>query len=166
VILGSASGLRPHGNQLWSQSEVGVSGLQTWGFLGASLTAGDFDADGNADVAIGIGTKDIMGTENSGAVQVMYGNDSGLTATGNRVWYQGGSGILEAPEYRDYFAEEALVAGDFTGDGTSDLVISVPYEDLAAIESAGVIHVLYSTAEIFASGFESGGTGDWSDHSP
>jgi hypothetical protein len=40
-------------------------------------------------------------------------------------------------------ADQHVAAGDFNGDGKADLAIGAPFEDLAAISDAGVVHVLY-----------------------
>src|SRR5919204_1090753 len=37
-------------------------------------------------------------------------------------------------------------AGDFNGDGVADLAVGVPGEDVAGIEDAGAVNVLYGSA--------------------
>ena len=49
---------------------------------------------------------------------------------------------FEEPSDADTFGF-ALAAGDLDADGTSDLVIGVPFEELGPILTAGIVHVLY-----------------------
>jgi FG-GAP repeat len=61
-------------------------------FFGSSVATGDFDGDGADDLAIGVPNKSFANS--TGAVNVIYGSQTptGLTATGNQLWYQGKEG--------------------------------------------------------------------------
>src|SRR6185503_18829712 len=51
----------------------------------------DFNGDGKDDVAIGLPNEDILSVEDAGAVQVLYGSSSGLSATSpiaDQFWTQ------------------------------------------------------------------------------
>jgi hypothetical protein len=100
----------------------------------------DFNGDGYADLAISAVLEDIDAIVDAGAVHVLYGSATGLTATGNQFWHQDSPGIAEGAEEGDRFGD-ALAAGDFNGDGFADLAIGVPQERIGALE-AGVVHVL------------------------
>lgn len=39
------------------------------------------------------------------------------------------------------------VMGDFNGDGFMDLAIGIPLKDVGIIVDAGVVHVIYGTAQ-------------------
>lgn len=55
VLYASAGGLTAAGNQLWSQDIPGVAGVtQPRDLFGSALAAGDFNADGRAELAIGV----------------------------------------------------------------------------------------------------------------
>jgi hypothetical protein len=51
----------------------------------AAWRKGDFNGDGFADLAIGVPEEDTGGAEDAGAVNVIYGSASGLTATDPNV---------------------------------------------------------------------------------
>src|SRR5438067_69051 len=86
----------------------------------AGVAKGDFNGDGIADLAIGVPLADVGGVPDAGAVHVIYGSATGLTATGNQMFTQGSNGVLDRAELNDRFGS-ALAAGDFNGDGYSDL---------------------------------------------
>ena len=119
--------------------------------FGSPVATGDFNKDGYKDLAIGVPLEDIQITPTSpnikdvGAVNVIYGSSLGLNFLNNQIWYQGYNGILDAPEPTDLFGR-ALAAGDFNKDGTDDLAIGVPGEDVGNIIDAGRINVIYGSS--------------------
>jgi hypothetical protein len=106
VIYGTASGLSSIGNQFWSQDSASVEQVaeETDGFGGALMRA-DFDGDDFFDLAIGVPGEHVGGGVRGGSVSVLYGSGSGLTATGNEVWNQNTTGILDFSENPDFFGE-------------------------------------------------------------
>ena len=83
VLYGSRTGLGPAGDQLWHQNRAGIPGSnQSGDGFGAALAAGDFDADGFADLAIGVPGEDAGGTRDAGRVVVLSGSARGLTGSG------------------------------------------------------------------------------------
>jgi hypothetical protein len=151
VIHGSATGLSATTvpDQLWHQNSSGVNDVAeaTDGF-GYSLAAGDFNGDTHADLAIGVMGEDIASAEN-GAVNVLYGSSTGLSATAipDQFLYESNDGYSVigdgASEPYDWFGF-ALAAGDFDGDGHTDLSMGTPGEDLNG-NSVGTVAVLYGT---------------------
>lgn len=106
----------------------------------------DFDGNGLADLAVGVPYEDVGSLEDAGAVQILYGSSTGLTATNNQSFTQDSSGIADAAEAEDRFGE-SLAMGDLNDDGFTDLVVGVPSETVAdGRESAGAVHVLYGSA--------------------
>lgn len=145
VLYGSAAGLVAQGNQFWSQDSPGVSDAPEYSDLfGHSLAAGDFDADGYADLAIGVPSEDIAGESYSGAVHLLYGSPGGLAVRGNDLWSQNTPGIADQAELGDGFGS-ALTSGDFNGDGMTDLAVAAGHEGLGHIEAAGAVHILYGS---------------------
>jgi hypothetical protein len=107
--------------------------------FGLALVAGDFDADGFLDLAIGV-----PGESNaSGAVSVVNGSLFGLHPFGNQWWTQDSPGLTSYPEAGDFFGG-GLTAGDFDGNGAADLTISVESEDGGPNQTnCGIAHTLY-----------------------
>jgi hypothetical protein len=114
---------------------------------GASVQA-DFNNDGFADLAIGVRGEGVGGAADAGAVNVIYGSSDGLSATAVRpdqFWTQNSANVADTAEVGDNFGQ-TLAAGDFNGDGFTDLAIGAPNEDVGNIESAGAVHVIYGSA--------------------
>jgi hypothetical protein len=138
VLYGSADGLTATGGRLFTQ--VGGTVEAGDGFGGA-LTSGDFNHDGFADLAAGAEFEDVGSLGAAGAVSVLYGAASGLTATGGELFTQVG-GTVEA---FDFFGG-ALTAGDFNQDGFVDLAASAVGEDVGSLQAAGAVSILYGAA--------------------
>jgi hypothetical protein len=146
ILYGSAHGLSSVGNQIWHQSSSNIAGVsEEDDRFGASLATGDFNADGFADLAVGVPREDIGTVEDAGAVTVIYGSATGLRSTGNQVWSQSSSNIEGAAEAFDNFGS-SLATGDFDNDGFSDLAVGVPRESVGTTLSAGSVNVLYGSA--------------------
>ncbi|AZM51964.1 hypothetical protein DMA15_04620 [Streptomyces sp. WAC 01529] len=102
VTYGSKNGLDPARKKVISRSTSGVPGAATAKqHFGATFTKGDLDRDGFADLVVGVGGRDAS----EGSV-ILWGSASGLTG-GTRIATFGRS-----PQ-----------AGDFDGDGTTDLAL-------------------------------------------
>jgi len=149
VIYGSASGLhRNAGNpdQFWHQDSKGIADTAESGDqFGRTLTVGDFNNDGNDDLAIGVVSEDLSGN-GEGAVNVIYGSASGLHRSltrGDQFWTQDSKGIADTSETFDNFG--VLTSGDFNNDGFDDLAIGVPNEDLNT-GNEGAVNVIYGSA--------------------
>ena len=146
VLYGSAGGLSGTGSQQWSQASPGVVGTAEPGDeFGRALTAGDFNNNGSADLAIGVPFEDIGAIRDAGVVNLLYGSAGGLSAAGNQQFQQGTGGVAGRAEADDWFAF-ALSAGDFNSNGSADLAIGVPLEDVGTIGEAGAVNVLYGSA--------------------
>lgn len=105
----------------------------------------DFDGDFYGDLAIGVPHDDPDGVENAGAVDVLYGSHAGLSLVGVQYWHQNRPGTVDAAEPFDEFGT-ALAAGDFDGDGYTDLAVGVPQQAVNGHLRAGTVHVLYGVA--------------------
>jgi hypothetical protein len=166
VLYGSGGGLTATGNQVWSQDSPGVANItQPRDLFGSALAAGDLNADGRAELAVGVPgeTVDEPPTfiAEPGVVQVLVGSAGGLTGTGSQLWSQDSPGIAEQAEDGDRLGT-ALAIGDFNGDGPADLAMGAPGENLDRGFGSGVVHVLYGSA----GGLTATGSQLWSQDSP
>jgi hypothetical protein len=146
LAFGSAGGLTSSGSEFWSQDSANVDNTaeEDDGF-GSSVAFGDFNGDHRADLAVGVPLEDLTNGGDAGAVNVLYGSASGLTATNDDFWNQDVEGIGNKVEVGDLFGW-AVAAGDFDGDGRDDLLIGVPGEGLKAGDRAGAVNVIYGSS--------------------
>ena len=141
VLYGSRTGLTATGDQVWSQATPGVQGIaDRYEQFGAVLASGDFDSDGHADLAIGVPGDNVGGVRAVGAVNVLYGSATGLTAAGDQRWSRVG---LPPVSFGGAFGS-SLAAGDFDADGYWDLAIGARDDDPDPGPSspAGVVVIL------------------------
>ena len=148
VLYGSATGLTTDRNQIWHQGR-GVRGkIEPIDRIGsrAGVVAGDFNADGHADLFIDATLEDVGTRRNAGGANLIYGSPDGLTSAGDQFWSQrgdrAGGDIPGSPERSDMFGW-SIVALDINGDGFDDAVFSVHLEDLAGVRNAGAFNVVY-----------------------
>ena len=106
----------------------------------AGAVAGDLDADGYDDLAIGVPDEDLGSARDAGVVHVLPGSRRGPRANGDLVLSQRTFG--GTPEPSDRFGG-AIAYGDFDGDGRDDLAIGAAAEDLFGLQDTGVVHVVY-----------------------
>lgn len=141
-VFYGASTTMPGRQQYWDQAAPGVGGVPTAGdAFGAAVAAGDFDADGFDDLAIGVPGDVVGGHADAGSVNVLYGSAAGLVAAGSEWWHQDRGAIANAAEPGDHFGL-ALAAGDFDADGRDDLAIGAPDEAVTGVRGAGSVTVL------------------------
>ena len=134
------------GNHRIFQDEVGGA-IEAGDRFGQSLVVGDFDGDNIDDLAIGAPEETINMMVGAGAVFVVYGSAGGL-GSGPRaplVLHQNVPNVAGDAETGDGFGE-TLASGDFNGDGSDELVVGVPDEDIGAVTNAGAIHVFLGTS--------------------
>ncbi len=147
VIYGTGGGLDAAGSQVWERTSDGLpdSPIGAHAF-GIAASAGDYDGDLLDDLAIGVLGRDDDegGAQGKGAVFVIYGTESGLSADGSQAWRQSTPGIAGKSEHGDNFGY-ALASADFNGDGHSDLAVGVPAEDMGDAYDAGMVNIIYGS---------------------
>jgi hypothetical protein len=145
VVYGSADGLAADGDQIWHQDSEGVEGdAEENDDFGEALATGDFNDDGFDDLAIGAPGEDVGALNSAGAVNVLYGSESGLTADGDQIWHQAIADVEGDEEEGDEFGS-ALAAGNFDEESGDDLAVGVPGEAVGALDDAGAVNVLYGS---------------------
>ncbi|GAB2735875.1 FG-GAP-like repeat-containing protein [Streptomyces bullii] len=102
----------------------------------------DFNGDGYRDVAVGAMGADVGSVQNAGAVVVLYGSSTGVSATRKTVITQNSTGVPGAAEEGDRFGY-SLAAADLNGDKYADLVVGSQYEAIGDREGVGTATVIW-----------------------
>ena len=162
LFYGSDTGLSTTNDWMLNQNTLSVADVaEESDWFGYSLTVGNFDSNGLADLAVGVPGEDVGNPEavNAGAVHIFYSQSGGE----NGLWYQGKDGVADTAEVDDRFGT-SLAAGDFNADGYNDLAVGVPKEDREGVNpltDAGIVHILYGSAD----GLSADGNQIWSQDS-
>lgn len=143
VHYGSSSGIHGSRTDGFDEDTTGIPGTVAKDeIFGYSLAAGDLNADGYPDLAVGQPLDSADGKPNAGSVRVLFGSSSGLTA-GSALWIdQNTANVPGVPEAEDRFGEQ-LAIGDINGDGTGDLVVATLGEQISGSSDRGSLHILY-----------------------
>ena len=123
VLFGDPAGVNRGGTPsvVLTQNSPGIPGIsEVYDQFGNALATGDFDRDGQTELAVGVGWE-----QPRGLVQILdRGSDGyGPQATPISIDSPGVAGEATA---RDLFGD-ALAAGDVTGDGWDDLAVGLPH---------------------------------------
>jgi hypothetical protein len=168
VVFGTRERFPPEldlGSLLEANGGDGTAGFVTnWIDFGdatgtAVAHAGDLNADGISDVAIGAREADANGFS-SGRSYVIFGRPEGFAAEfelASLLEANGGDGsrgfILNGTE-GDGRSGEVSAAGDVNGDGISDLAIGASDVDALGRQRAGETHVVFGSQDGFPAEFE------------
>jgi hypothetical protein len=139
VVYGASGGFAS-GGDFWTQDSTNIADqAEPYDFFGRALAAGDFNANGYDDLAIGAWGEDLSGVNEAGSVNVLNGLSGGITSLLNRFLSQD---VLETLENDDEFGK-GLGAADFDGDGYIDLAIGAYHEDLTGpVPDAGEANIV------------------------
>ncbi|WP_254381609.1 FG-GAP-like repeat-containing protein [Streptomyces sp. TBY4] len=113
--------------------------------------ASDFNGDGYRDVAIPAPHAAVGNLSAAGAVVVLYGSASGVSASRRAVITQNSPGVPGTAAAWDRFGS-SVSAADLDGDGFSDLVVGTPWEDWDGYRNAGTVTVLWGSKSGLTSG--------------
>ncbi|MCC5479746.1 FG-GAP-like repeat-containing protein [Streptomyces sp. NPDC059680] len=113
-------------------------------YKGANTAAvqDDFNGDGYRDLVVGAPYAADGGVEAAGAVVVLYGSSSTVSATRRTVITQATAGIPGDPEEYDGFGT-AVASADLDRDGYADLIVGTPYEGVGGKASRGSVTVVW-----------------------
>lgn len=146
VIYGSGSPYTGGGVLSFDQDTSGIPGAnEVDDNFGAALAAGDFDGDGDDDLAIGVPLEDIGNGFNEGMVIIRNGRANGVNGFDASLSFDAVTfGIDNAPSSTVFGRN--LASGDFNDDGFADLAISATDADIGAVSGAGTVVVIYGQA--------------------
>ncbi len=157
VLYGSGgSGLTSNNDQFLTRDLLSVDFFGD-DLFGRALAAGDFNADGRDDLAVGI---PLLDSDNKGGVEIFTGTSGGLarqakTLVGGKPFLQDDR-LFGGTHVPNEFFGSAVAAADFNGDGRSDLAVGAPGENLfnnpnSSIGSGGVSITFGSSAGLAGS---------------
>jgi FG-GAP repeat len=161
---GTASLLTPTGRQTWTQDSAGIlGGAESGDAFGSALAMGNFAGSGRSDLAVGVPGETLgSAAPQAGYVNVLYSAGSGgLSSTGNQGWSLSSTGIPGAGAAPSNWFGQALAAGDFNGDGRTDLAIGAPGVTVDGATSAGSVTVLLSAP---GSSLSAAGSSMWTEN--
>jgi hypothetical protein len=154
ILYGGPSGLSVTGNQYFDLTSTGLAavdpegGPQAFDHFGLALAAGDFNGAINANTGLRIDSLaigapgDAATVINAGAVYILLGTPTGLTDVGAYRLTQASLGNVD--QSGSNFGR-ALAAGDFSGDGNTDLAIGAPDETVNGVAHAGAVYAVYGS---------------------
>ena len=154
---GGAAGLPTGGHQVLGQSDISSTDEANAKF-GTALAAGDIDGDGFDDLLVGAPGR---GNDDRGFVYIFHGSNAGLVVSGSVVF--SAPTIGGAAQANAHFGS-VLAAGDIDGNGTAEVAIGVPQQNIGIALGAGEVFVTRRLDPhwIFGDGFDGQGTGFWS----
>lgn len=121
--------------------------------FGFSMAPGDFDGDGETDLAVGIpGDSDFGPEQQAGAVMILYNDGMLLSDEGEQVFSEQvfGGGVNAFDRFG-----QVLAAGDFDRDGRDDLAMGAPLDNSLGTINAGEVTVIYGAPTgLQVSGFQ------------
>ncbi|KUM80158.1 FG-GAP-like repeat-containing protein [Streptomyces curacoi] len=113
IVYGTAGGLDTGKRQVVSQLTDGIPGVpETGDHFGDRLTTGDLDGDGYTDIVVGVHSERIGSTDDFGVLTVLWGGATGIKS---------GTDVKSPLPENIYELGWSVAAGDFNGDGATDL---------------------------------------------
>ncbi|WP_327431166.1 FG-GAP-like repeat-containing protein [Streptomyces sp. NBC_01236] len=133
MVPGTATGFTTTGMTTIQQDTTGVPGSNESGdALGSSVSVGDYNLDGYADVVAGAPNEDItrdsVNRSNAGTALLLKGSSTGLTGSGAIAVSQDTSGVPGNTETDDKLGS-AVSLTDLSGYGRTDLILGTEGED-------------------------------------
>jgi hypothetical protein len=93
-------------------ARIAATQQRPFDWFGAAVSAGDFNNNGAADVAVGVPHEAIGTHFAAGAVNVLYGGGGGRTGIGSQGFWQGAGGVAGMAEAGDQFGLRLINSDD------------------------------------------------------
>ncbi|MFF4221666.1 FG-GAP-like repeat-containing protein [Streptomyces abikoensis] len=121
-----------NGNGFAEPRKAWESGSTSWNWNSSKMVAGDFNGDGKSDIAVLYGNGTTSDSRNETALWLIADNSNGFVEH-RKVWnsltWEGRSWSWEASK---------VAAGDFNGDGKSDIAVLYDYGKVAGKNKTGL----------------------------
>ena len=132
-----------------------INGIDTSDRSGRSVSgAGDVNGDGIDDLIVGASNAEPNGNSAAGESYVVFGSDSGFTASLDLSALDGTNGfVINGIDEDDYSGFSVSSAGDINGDGIDDLIIGASYAEFGNVY-AGESYVVFGSDSGFAASVE------------
>ncbi|MCI5044003.1 MAG: hypothetical protein MRY72_04840, partial [Aquisalinus sp.] len=134
TALDGSNGFKMHGEKARDRLGYSVSDV------------GDMNGDGIDDFAISAFRADPDFKPEAGKTYVVFGNETGFDALLSLSTLDGTNGFVFNGEVREEAGRSISSAGDFNGDGISDLIIGAP----EANQEAGKSYIIFGSTEGFS----------------
>ncbi|MZG31334.1 MAG: hypothetical protein F3741_11140 [Nitrospinae bacterium] len=124
-------------------------------FGGLVSSAGDFNGDGKGDVIIGAPADDNNAQSDSGSAFIFYGGITGTKRSDADAdvildGQSAGDGFATSFEGSTGFHSQPIAAGDFNGDGTSDVIVGAYLDDNNSATDSGSAFIFFGSGISFS----------------
>jgi len=133
-----------------------INGIDANDLSGRSVSsAGDINGDGIDDLIIGAWQADPNGDSLAGESYVVFGSDQGFAASLDLSALNGSNGfVINGIDAGDFSGFSVSSAGDFNGDGISDVIIGAPNADNGGSNDRGESYIIFGSVQGFAASLE------------
>ena len=145
ILLGSASGILATDLANPGSGVFRIDGATANDVGRIVAPAGDLNGDGLADLVTGGAYADANGRTNSGTAYVVFGRAGG-SGTLNLADLGAGGFRIHGAAAGDLAGSAVASAGDFNGDGFTDLLIGAPETDYNGRSASGSVYLVYGRA--------------------
>jgi hypothetical protein len=158
VVFGSSSGFSVSLDLATLNGSNGftINGIDAGDKLGIFVSnAGDINDDGIDDLVMGATGVDSNGNSGAGASYVVFGSDSGFSASFDLTTLNGSNGlVIEGFEAGGLLGYSVSAAGDVNGDGIDDLIVSAPWSAPNGNSKAGAVYVVFGSNSGFSASLD------------
>jgi len=155
IVFGSGSGFSASLDldSLDGSNGFRIDGIDPWDASGASVSGvGDVNGDGIDDFLIGAPTSDPGGASAAGESYLVFGSDTGFSASLDLSSLDGSTGYrIDGIDPDDFGGTSVSGAGDVNGDGIDDILIGAPQADPGGDSNAGETFLILGGGNYLAS---------------